>query len=252
MQYLLFFFVSLGASVIGAICGIGGGIIIKPTLDFFSLGSVAAVSFLSGSTVLSMTCYSVIKNLKSQDNTIDMRTGTPLALGSALGGIAGQQLFVLAYLCFGNPNLVGAIQSAGLFLITLATLIYTLVKHRLQTLNVSGTVSCLSIGLFLGLISSFLGIGGGPINLMILGYFFSMPTKTAAQNSLYIILFSQITNLLTIFWAGHLPDFKWLALALMVAGGIGGGMLGRSFNKKMNNEMVDKLFIVLMLVIMVN
>ncbi|MEI3183290.1 MAG: sulfite exporter TauE/SafE family protein [Lachnospiraceae bacterium] len=45
--------------------------------------------------------------------------------------------------------------------------------------------------------SSFLGIGGGPINLVVLLYFFSMDTKAAAQNSLYIILFSSDHQLFT-------------------------------------------------------
>ncbi len=45
----------------GAICGIGGGVIIKPTLDAFGVLSVSTISFLSGCTVLAMTCYSVIK-----------------------------------------------------------------------------------------------------------------------------------------------------------------------------------------------
>ena len=55
--------------------------------------------------------------------------------------------------------------------------------------------------------SSFLGIGGGPINLVVLFYFFSMETKTAAQNSLYIILFSQITSLLTTLITHSVPEF---------------------------------------------
>ena len=32
-MYALFFIISFGASIIGAICGIGGGVIIKPVLD---------------------------------------------------------------------------------------------------------------------------------------------------------------------------------------------------------------------------
>ena len=70
--------------------------------------------------------------------------------------------------------------------------------------------------------SSFLGIGGGPINLVVLFYFFSMETKTAAQNSLYIILFSQITSLLTTLITHSVPEFTLPALVLMIAGGIGG------------------------------
>ena len=107
----------------------------------------------------------------------------------------------------------------------------------------------LVIGMVLGLMSSFLGIGGGPINLVVLFYFFSMDTKTAAQNSLYIILFSQITNLLTTLVTRSVPEFSLLALALMVAGGIGGGIAGRALNKKMDNKAVDKLFLCLMAVI---
>lgn len=99
--------------------------------------------------------------------------------------------------------------------------------------------------------SSFLGIGGGPINLVVLGYFFSMDSKTAAANSLYIILFSQIANLLTTLVTASVPDFRVPALVLMVAGGIGGGVVGRMLNKKMDNHAVDKLFICLMVVIVV-
>ena len=97
--------------------------------------------------------------------------------------------------------------------------------------------------------SSFLGIGGGPINLVVLYYFFSMDTKTAAANSLYIILFSQICNLLTTLCTGAVPPFRWPVLALMAAGGIGGGIIGRKLNRQMANQSVERLFIGLMGVI---
>jgi uncharacterized membrane protein YfcA len=47
--------VSFFASVIGSICGIGGGVIIKPVLDAVGLYSVSTISFMSGCIVLSMT-----------------------------------------------------------------------------------------------------------------------------------------------------------------------------------------------------
>lgn len=151
---------------------------------------------------------------------------------------------------FENANTVGAVQGICLFFITLGTFIYTLKKDRIRTLSVSSAVACVFIGLLLGIMSSFLGIGGGPINLVVLGFFFSMRTKVAAQNSLYIILFSQITNLLTILLKGTVPEFELLTLVLMVAGGIGGGMIGRLLNRRMNNRAVDRLFLCLMVLIM--
>lgn len=67
MIYLIFLVVCFGASIVGAICGIGGGVIIKPVLDSFGVLDVTAISFLSGCTVLSMTTYSVLKT-KSVEN----------------------------------------------------------------------------------------------------------------------------------------------------------------------------------------
>ena len=205
MSSILFFCVSFFASIAGAICGIGGGVIIKPVLDMLGLASVATISFLSGCTVLSMSCYTVGKNIVAGDNRVDFRTGTPLAIGAAVGGVVGKQLFSTIAGMFPNPNTVGVVQSICLAIITIGTFVYTLFKARIQGKHITNPEFCVIIGLVLGLMSSFLGIGGGPINLVVLFYFFSMETKTAAQNSLYIILFSQITSLLTTQRAGVHP-----------------------------------------------
>ena len=60
MMILIVFLVCFLASVVGAVCGIGGGVIIKPTLDALGILDVSTISFLSGCTVLSMTSYSVL------------------------------------------------------------------------------------------------------------------------------------------------------------------------------------------------
>lgn len=246
---LVFFLVSLCASTVGAVCGIGGGVIIKPVLDLLHLETVAAISFLSGCTVLSMSCYSVGRAMLAGEKRVSLSTGTPLALGAAAGGLLGSWLFTAVKAMFENPNTVGAVQAACLAVVTLGTLVYTVCKSRIPTHRVDSKAVCVAIGLALGCMSSFLGIGGGPINLVVLYFFFSMDTKTAAANSLYIIFFSQLANLLTTLATGAVPDFQPLTLALMVAGGIGGGILGRSLNKRMDNRMVERLFIVLMAVI---
>ncbi len=248
MQVIAYFVISLLASVAGAICGIGGGVIIKPTLDLFHLDSVATISFLSGCTVLAMSCYSVTKSMRSGESRIDLKIGTPLAIGAAVGGVAGKQMF--SVISAQMQETAGAVQALCLFLITLATMIYTLRKAHIRTHKIFKAWVCLVIGLVLGIMSSFLGIGGGPINLVVFYFFFSMDTKTAAQNSLYVILISQVTSLLATLVTGSVPAFSWVSLILMVAGGIGGGMLGRVFNKKMDNKAVDKLFIGLMVIIM--
>ena len=245
---IVFLLVSFLSSIVGAICGIGGGVIIKPVLDMLQLGSVSTINFLSGCTVLSMSLYSVSKALINKDSKVNMATGTPLAIGAALGGLAGKELFSIVKSLFANAEMVGGVQAVALGIITLGTLIYTICKAKISTQNITSKFFCIVVGLLLGIMSSFLGIGGGPINLVVLGYLFSMDSKTAAANSLYIILFSQLASFLSTVITG-LPEFDPLVLAVMVAGGIGGGIAGRALNKKMDNRAVDKLFICLMAVI---
>ena len=247
--YILFWIVSFGASIAGALCGIGGGVIIKPALDAFGVLSVPTISFLSGCTVLAMTFYSVIKGKLSGESLIDIKTGTPLAIGAAIGGVAGKSMFQAVSASCADKDTVGAVQAGCLLIITLGTLIYTIKKDRIKTLYITNAAACVVIGVVLGIFSSFLGIGGGPINLVALFYFFSMETKAAAQNSLYIILFSQIASLLNSLITKTVPEFSFWLLVLMMIGGILGGISGRSINKKIDSNVVDKLFIFLMAVI---
>lgn len=246
---IIAFLVAFLASIAGAICGIGGGVIIKPVLDLFRIDTVSTVSFLSGCTVLSMSCYSVGKSMLSNDKAVDIKTGTPLAVGAAAGGLAGNQMFAAVKAAFENPNAVGAVQAACLAVITLGTLLFTIYKARIPSRNVKNAALCVLIGFVLGVFSSFLGIGGGPINLVVLSYFFGMTTKVAAANSLYIILFSQTANLITTLVSRKVPEFSIMMLVLMVLGGISGGILGRILNRRMNNRAVEILFIILMIII---
>lgn len=247
MLNILFFFVCFGASIVGAICGIGGGVIIKPVLDSFGVLDVATISFLSGCTVLSMTTYSVVRSKISGKSRVEPGTGLMLALGAAAGGIAGKVLFQYVAGLSSDRNRVGAVQAICLLVVTIGTLLYTLYKDRIHTYHVKSALWCCVIGAVLGIMSSFLGIGGGPINLVVLFFFFSMNTKTAAENSLYIIFFSQLASLIQTLVTASLPDFGITVLLVMVVGGICGGICGRALNSKMEEKTVDRLFVVLML-----
>lgn len=246
---VIFFTVSILSSIIGSICGIGGGVIIKPVLDATGLMSVSAISFLSGCTVLAMSVVSVYKNLRAKTAKLNVRTATGLAVGAAFGGVVGKSMFQMLKSAVGNENLVGMTQAIVLIIITLGTLIYTIYKKRIRTKNYTQIWLCVVIGVILGVMSSFLGIGGGPINLVVLAYFFSMGTKEAALSSLYIIMFSQITSLVQTVATGTIPDVEITYFLGMVIGGILGGTLGSKVNKKIDEEGVNKLFIILMIVI---
>ncbi|MBR6500297.1 MAG: sulfite exporter TauE/SafE family protein [Firmicutes bacterium] len=251
MIQFFIFLICFCACTVGAICGIGGGIIIKPALDTFGIMSASTINFLSGCTVLAMTTYSFGKNKLAGTSKIDQATGIPLALGAAIGGVFGKSLFQMIRSMSSDPTAISAIQAACLVIITLGTLIYTIYKSRIPTHHVTNKLACVVIGLLLGIMSSFLGIGGGPINLVVLFFFFSMDTKKAAENSLYIILFSQTASLISTLATRTVPEFDISILCLMIAGGIIGGIMGRKINKKLDEAAVDKLFIALMILMIV-
>ena len=243
MNYVFAFLISFGASVIGVLCGVGGGIVIKPTMDMIGIVNVTTASFLSGCTVLAMTAYSTTKSIICHDNMIEVKSMMPLALGSAAGGVTGKALFGFIKNMLAYPDKIGAIQAVLLAIVSIGTMIYTLNRAKIKTLELRSTVLCALTGFSLGILSSFLGIGGGPINLMVLYYLFSMNTKTAAQNSLFIILFSQAFSLIYSISTGDVPKFSPALLLLMVVGGLAGGILGRRVNRIINAQAIDRLFV---------
>ncbi|MBR3358745.1 MAG: sulfite exporter TauE/SafE family protein [Solobacterium sp.] len=248
---MLYLIVSLFASIIGAICGIGGGVIIKPVLDMVSSDGASVINFLSGCTVLSMSLYSVGKELLGGKTNINYKQMVPLALGSAAGGICGNTLFNTLKNQFAEPRIISGIQAICLAAVVFLSMLYTLKKDSIKNLKIDNMAVSAVIGFALGTMSSFLGIGGGPINLVVLYFFFSMNTKEAAFNSIFVILFGQITNLGKTILTHTVPEFNTLTLVLMVCGGLLGGIIGRTMNKKIDGKTVEKLFLGAMVLILV-
>ena len=62
-------------------------------------------------------------------------------------------------------------------------------------------------------------------------------------------MFSQSASFLSTVAQRKVPDFPWILLVLMTAGGILGGMLGHRLNKRLSARQVEKLFDGLLVVI---
>ncbi|SDX65824.1 sulfite exporter TauE/SafE family protein [Eubacterium barkeri] len=247
---VVFYGIALFSCLIGTICGMGGGVIIKPVLDASQLMPVATVNFLSGVTVVGMTLWSVGRTLIKGESIIDLRIGTLLALSAAIGGLAGKQLYRMVATFFEDPNTAGGIQGVLLFLATGATLIYTLRRAKIPPKQIKSRGITLMIGFVLGVFGAFLGIGGGPFNVAVLCYFFSMATKTATQNSLYIILFSQAASTGYSLIRGSVTDFYIPILLGMVTFGILGSELGRRLNGRLTTRQADWMLVGAMVLIM--
>ena len=237
----------LFATVLGSLSGIGGGVIIKPVMDAVSGLTSSQISFLSGTTVLTMTIVSLLRS-RGGEVRIDRR-GILLALGAAFGGLAGKSIFSWMVSSLPSQDGVSLVQNIIMVILTVAVFFYVLFKARVHQLDIQNRVFCTLAGLFLGLMSSFLGIGGGPINIMVLSYFFSMDTKTSALNSLYIIFFSQVVSLLSNLVMRDVPTFDPLLLVMMMVCAVIGASGGRWLSNKLDSRQIDVMFLCMLVLI---
>lgn len=248
--FIICFLTTFFACSLGTICGMGGGIIIKPVLDATGVMSVSTITFMSGCTVIAMTCWSVGKTMLKKESVIDLKNTTYLAAGAAMGGLLGKQLYNMAAKLFDNADTAGGVQASLLLIATIATFIYTVNKNKISSKKITSPIISIIIGLLLGILGSFLGIGGGPFNVAVLYYFFSMNTKTATQNSLYIVLFSQAASTIKTVCFDTIPSFDVIILIGMVVFGIIGSEFGRRINKKIDDKQATYMFEGAMILIM--
>ncbi|MDE5670733.1 MAG: sulfite exporter TauE/SafE family protein [Eubacterium sp.] len=229
------------ATFLGAFVGLGGGVIIKPLLDLIGHDSVAAVNFISACAVFSMSISSTIKHIKAKTK-IDFKFIVILSIGAVAGGIAGSCLFDYMLTIFDNTALK-RIQGIILGILLIISVIYINLKKR-KSLNVKNPAGIITVGLILGLTASFLGVGGGPINVAFLVLFFSMSMKDAAVYSVGVIFFSQLSKLITTAVTDSIPEFNYVTLILAVATAVIGGILGARMNKKSNEKTIKTVFTV--------
>ena len=244
------FLICIIASSVGAIVGAGGGVIIKPAIDMLGILPIATASFCSGCTVLAMSVSSLYRNRKDGIK-LQVKTSTALALGAVIGGFIGQSLFDFLEKFFEEERVLGAIQSVLLTIIMVLVLVYVCKKDQIRSKRIEYVPVSFLIGLVLGTTSAFLGIGGGPANVAVLFYFFSMNAKEAAKNSLYIIVFSQLASLILTLGKGTVPSFEWIHLLSMILGGVSGAIIGASISKRMNNKGVEKVLKIFLVLIII-
>lgn len=240
---MFLFFIVFASCCVGAVCGFGGGVVIKPVLDLVQYDSTQVVNFLSGCTVLSMSLYTVGASFVRREKSVKTAVSTPLAIGAIAGGMLGKAMFSYLISQASQPGLVKGVQAVVLVVLTLCCLLYILLKKHIHPLHTKSILTACGIGVFLGTVSGFLGIGGGQFNLIVLYFFFGMDTKTAATNSLYIILLSKLSNLLLQLCTHSIPEFEFSALAVMIIAGILGGIIGRAVNKRVADKTVDRLLV---------
>ncbi len=246
---LLYFFIIVAANTVGAVSGMGGGVIIKPLMDMMEAHTLAEISFFSCTAVWVMSLVTTRRKMK-EGVKFDRIVIAFIALGACLGGISGDRTLDCLIGWLGD-DLSQQIQ----ILITIGTLLFALLYVRFSpgSFHFSSRRSYCFCGWLLGFFASFLGIGGGPINVALLMLMFAMPIKLAVVYSISIILLSQSARLASFLLCNGLGNLDVMMLYYIVPAGICGGLLGSWVHKVSSTGRVRAVFeIVIIGVILLN
>ena len=237
---LLYFLIALGATTVGALTGMGGGVIIKPLCDVIGTYDAQTIGVLACITVFSMALVSLGKQLR-QKASFALEISIPLSAGAVLGGSIGQRMLEGAAAHWTDAQVLIA-QNMTLSMVIVLVFWYMLHKSKLPSLHLRGFLPAVLSGGLLGVFSSFLGIGGGPINVALVIVLFSFDVKTASICSILTILFAQISKLATILLGSGLGRYDLSMLPYMVFGAVLGGFLGAKLNKQLSERTVERAF----------
>lgn len=247
---ILYFLIAIISTIIGSAAGIGGGVIIKPALDALSKYSLPTVNLLSSSTIFIMSIVTVFYQLKKK-NKINSKNTIIVAIGSIIGGVIGQKIMTLLTSSRININIINNVQSVMLIILLLIVFIYMKNKSNIKTYNINNIILIGLLGLFLGAISAFLGIGGGPMNVAAFTILFSMSANEAARNSIIVIFFSQGSKILSIALTTGFSNYKLEMLPIMLIGGVLGGIIGYRLNKSVSEKNIVKVFNTVLIAIVI-
>ena len=237
---LIYACVILLTCIIGSTVGLSGGLFIRPILDAIGYHNVLNISFLSSSAILAMATVSTIQ--KVRDGTkIAPGLALLISAGAAIGGVIGNLMLEHLVAAF---YLEASAQRAQIILtvIALSLSIVLTTKKDLQA-EIKSKLLTVIMGVLLGAVAAFSGIGGGPLNVPIMMIFFGMDMKRAAAYSIVIIFFSHFARLVTLgitMGYGYF-DLRMLVFILPVAAL--GGLIGAKFSKMFMASTVKRLFV---------
>lgn len=248
---VIYFIITLFATFVGSLTGVGGGVIIKPVLDYLNDYPLATINLLSSISVLIMSCLNTIKN-RSYLAGVDQKIIMILAVSSFIGGVIGKSIFnLLANSKRIDIVLLADFQSLILIIILLIVLYFIYHRNNYRNIKVTSLIITAIMGFSLGIISSFLAIGGGPLNVIIFMIFWQFTIKEAAIASLVMILFSQISSIIQTIIQTDLSYYNLEMIYYMIPAAIIGGLLGSKIMQTIKPKTINNLNVGLIIFIII-
>jgi len=241
IDVLVIFLVSIIAGFIGALFGLGGGVLIIP---FLTLVEGVPVPLAVGASIVSVVATSSSSAATYvQDHLTNLRLGMFLEIGTVAGAITGAFVAVflpasVLFVLFGLILLYATIimvRARGIDfpadvkpdktsrILSLGGQYEDHSLNRVVKYEVTRTPLTVFIGYFAGIVSGLLGVGGGIINVPTMNLVSKIPVKVASATSNFMIGVTAAASASVYLIRG---DVNPLLAAPLIVGVAGGALLG--------------------------
>ena len=271
----IFLVLGLGAGVgmLSGIFGVGGGFLMTPLLIFLGISPPVAVG-TEANQILASSVSGVIAHWRR--GNVDFKMGSVLLAGGLIGSTFGVWLFKelrdlgqidlvikLSYVIFlgiiGFLMLVESLRAlqrsrspgGARRKLHQHNWLHGLpfkMRFRKSKLYISALLPLL-IGIFVGILSAIMGVGGGFIMVPAMIYLLGMPTNIVVGTSLFQIIF--VTANAT-FWQASLNQTVDVILAfLLLLGAVIGAQVGTTVGSKLKGEQLRGLLALIVIAVCV-
>lgn len=214
MILALVFALAIGFSL--TVLGSGGSIITLPVLVYAAHVRPQEAVGMSLAIVGGTSLAATVLNLRS--GHLHLQAATLFSLTGILGAVAGAQLTHLV-----SPPLLMLI-FAGLMIVIATLMLRRRKMHEPDSSEKCHWQRCSLTGLGVGVLTGFLGVGGGFLIVPALVFFARLPLKSAFITSLFVIAVNSFAGL-----AGHLhrAPFDWRIAGMFLGASLIGMFAGR-------------------------
>lgn len=258
VNFLEIFIIGIGAGIVGAILGLGGGIIIVPALTLgFGMSIRTAVAASTVSIIATSTGAAVAYLRDRLTNTrvaiwLEMGTATGALSGALIAGIINQRLLFVMFgllLSYSAYNMFRTRKSelpTGVEPDRLSRKLQLTGSYYDKTLGqqvdyqVTRTLHGLIIMYFSGAAAGLLGIGAGIFKVPAMDQVMRMPFKASTATSNFMIGVTAASGAVVYFARG---DVKPLVAGPIVLGVLLGAVIGARLMVKMKANRIRLCFI---------
>ncbi|GAA6825598.1 sulfite exporter TauE/SafE family protein [Helicobacter pylori] len=242
MAIVVLILIGMISAIIGSLIGIGGGIIIVPTLVYLGsktdlltgITTQTAVG-ISSLTLVFTGLFSIIAYRKKGKNAIDLKHGFLFSIGIIPGSLVG------AYLSrFLNDVYFNIIFGIFLFIISIVLIVkdYLASKKSSDAEKKVNTPVAIIFSFFVGISAGLFGIGGGVLMTPLMIIAFNFSPHVAVATSMIIIFTSSLASTLGHIVQGHVI---WhYGLVLIIASYVG-TKIGVTINRKIDSAKLSNL-----------